>query len=487
MSIQTINPATGLVIENYDLMLENKLEQIISDANQALLEWRNLSFQARAKNMQALSDILLKNKETYAQMISQEMGKLISFAISEVEKCAWACRYFAENAEKLLEDKYIETEMNKSYVTYNPLGVVLAIMPWNFPFWQVFRFAAPTLMAGNVALLKHSPNTTGCALLIEKIFENAGFPAHVFTTLIVEEKTVATIIKHPKIAAVTLTGSPRAGRQVAEVAGSVLKKVVLELGGSDPYLILEDADLEKAVDAIVTSRMTVSGQSCIAPKRILLVPAIRANFEKILLQKVQAYQLPMSAEKKASDKSESAKAGAEITGTDKFSSNKSETDKSQIKQIGPIARKDLRDNLHKQVQESVKLGAKLLYGGTIPDMPGFYYPPTVLTDVKPGMPAYEEELFGPVITLIDVKDEQDAIRVANITSYGLGSAIFTNDLKRGENIAKNQLQSGSCFINDFVKSDPRLPFGGIKNSGFGRELSEEGIKEFVNIKTVVIK
>lgn len=455
MSIQTIDPATGQEIASYPLMSTAEVERIIENSHQAYLDWHKVLFQERAKKMQKISEILLKDKDTFAQLISQEMGKLIPLAQGEIEKCALACRYFAENAEKLLAPRFIKTEMHKSYVTYNPLGVVLAIMPWNFPFWQVFRFAAPTLMAGNAAILKHSPNTTGCSLAIEKIFIEADFPLNVFRSIVVEDKAVESIIKNPKIAAVSLTGSPRAGRLVAAAAGSVLKKVVLELGGSDPYIVLEDADLEQAAEAIVTGRMQVSGQSCIAPKRILAVNSIREEFEKLILKKLIDYQI--------------------------------NDPKDPKNKLGPVARKDLRDNLHKQVQESVKKGAKLLCGGDIPNFPGFYYPATVLTEVKPGMPAFDEELFGPVITFIDVKDELEAIRIANITDYGLGAAIFTKDLERGEDIAKNQLQSGSCFVNDFVKSDPRLPFGGIKNSGFGRELSEEGIKEFVNIKTVVVK
>lgn len=454
MSIQTINPASGQKITTYPIMSKSEIDEIIQKSHEAFLKWRKSEFSERAAKMKEVAKVLLKNKETYAQLISEEMGKLPQAGHAEIEKCALCCNYFAEHAEKFLSPKKIETEMRRSYVNYNPLGVILSIMPWNFPFWQLFRFAAPNIMAGNVTILKHAAITTGCGLAIEKIFTEAGFETNILKAIIVENKDIESIIHHPKIAGVTFTGSTRAGRVVASQAGSALKKVVLELGGSDPYIILEDADLEQAAELIVGSRMHVTGQSCIAPKRILAVEPIRAQFEQLILKKLEQFVMGDPKNPKTT--------------------------------IGPLARQDLRDNLHKQVQESISKGAKAMMGGVVPENTGFYYPPTVLTNVKKGMPAYDEELFGPVLTFIDVKDEQEAIRIANDTPYGLGAGVFTKDLERGQKIAANELNAGSCFVNSIVKSDPRLPFGGIKASGLGRELSEEGIKEFVNIKTVVV-
>ena len=402
--------------------------------------------------MQKTGDLLLKNKQKYAHLITEEMGKIPESSIAEIEKCACACQYFAEHAEKFLEEKKIDTKLGEGIISYQPLGIVLAIMPWNFPFWQVFRFAAPNLMAGNAGILKHAPNTTACGLEIEKIFQEAGFPEHLFRTIVVGEKDIEPIIQDPHIIGITLTGSPRAGSIVAAQAGKALKKVVLELGGSDAYLVLEDADLEHASECIVKARMQVSGQSCISPKRILALSAIRETFEKMLLKKLKPYGL----------------AGSEIP-------------------LAPLARADLREQLDHQVQESIRKGAILLTGGKIPEGAGFYYPPTVLANVKKGMPAYDQELFGPVITLIDVQNEAEAIQIANDTIYGLGGGVFTQDLERGRRIAAQELLSGSCFVNTVVQSDPLLPFGGIKHSGIGRELAEEGIKEFMNIKTIVFK
>ncbi|MHB9014435.1 MAG: NAD-dependent succinate-semialdehyde dehydrogenase, partial [Ignavibacteriaceae bacterium] len=357
--------------------------------------------------------------------------------------------------ERFLSDEVIATEASKSFVTFRPLGAVLAVMPWNFPFWQVFRFAAPNLMAGNAGILKHSSNVTGCALAIEEIFREAGFPENIFRTLIVPSQRIKEIIENKNIRAVTITGSVAAGKSVAELAGSVLKKTVLELGGSDPYLILKDADLEQASGTCVVSRLINGGQSCIAAKRFIVVEDVYKEFERLFLQKMEKRKMGNPLD----------------TAND----------------LGPQARTDLRDELHEQVQRSIRLGAKLLLGGYIPDMKGAYYPPTVLADVRPGMPAYDEELFGPVAALIRVKNEEEGIRTANDSNFGLGAAVFTSDIKRGEIIAKERINSGSCFVNEFVKSDPRLPFGGINESGYGRELSAIGIKEFVNIKTVYIK
>jgi succinate-semialdehyde dehydrogenase/glutarate-semialdehyde dehydrogenase len=335
------------------------------------------------------------------------------------------------------------------------MGLVLAVMPWNFPFWQVFRFAAPALMAGNAGVLKHSSNVTGCALAIEQVFQEAGFPANLFRTLKISSGMVSRVIEHPRVRAVTLTGSGPAGRSVAGKAGQMLKKSVLELGGSDPYIILEDADLDIAVTACVTSRLINSGQSCIAAKRFIVVDAIRDEFEKRFVE--------LMSRKKTGDPMDPQN------------------------DVGPQARNDLRDELHQQVVKSIDMGAKCLLGGEIPDSPGAFYPPSVLTGVKKGMPAYEEELFGPVAAIIAAGDETEAVSIANDSSFGLGAAVFTRDRVKGERIAANQLEAGCCFINDFVKSDPRLPFGGIKESGYGRELSHFGIQEFVNIKTVYQK
>ncbi len=453
MTFETINPATGKTINTYKLMTNDEIENILDDGHRTFLEWRKTTFSDRAKKMKQTAEYLSDNKQNLSALITEEMGKLPTESTAEIEKCALGCNYFAENAEKFLSPRPVKTDSSKSFVTYNPLGVILAIMPWNFPFWQVFRFAAPSLMAGNGAVLKHSPNTMGCALAIEKVFEASGFPKELFRTLIVGGEAIDGFIKHPKIAAVTLTGSVHTGSIVAKEAGAALKKVVLELGGSDPYIILEDADLNNAADLILKGRMQNSGQSCIAPKRILVMKPIMKRFQELMLENIGNYTIGEA--------------------------------KDGLKKIAPMARKDLREALHKQVMESVEKGAILLRGGVLPEGLGFYYPPTLLANVKKGMPAYEDELFGPVVSLIEVNNEEEAIQVANGTRFGLGAGIFTQNIDRGLKIASHDLEAGSCFVNGFVKSDPRLPFGGIKSSGFGRELSEEGIKEFVNVKTVV--
>jgi succinate-semialdehyde dehydrogenase/glutarate-semialdehyde dehydrogenase len=453
--IKSINPATDEEIKSYTEMGREELNRIIINADKSFEQWKRTSFTQRADKMRSAGEILRKKKETLSILMTVEMGKPIIQSRSEIDKCAMVCDYFAENANQLLQDEKVRTEATNSFITYQPLGVILAIMPWNFPFWQVFRFAAPNLMAGNAGVLKHSSNVTGCGLAIENIFKEAGFPENLFRTLIVPSKDVSEIIRHDKIKAVTLTGSTAAGRSVAGIAGSVLKKTVLELGGSDPYLILEDADLERAADICVNSRLINSGQSCIAAKRFIVVHQVYNKFEELFVEKMRAKIL-----------------GDPL---------KEETE------VGPQARNDLRKELHEQVMKSVKYGAKVLTGGNIPEGKGAFYPPTVLVNVQPEMPAYKEELFGPVAALIKAKDEKDAIRIANDTIFGLGAAVFTNDITRGERIARVELNAGNCFVNDSVKSDPRLPFGGIKDSGYGRELSELGIKEFVNIKTVYRK
>ena len=454
MKLTSINPANGQTIKTYEEHTQSQINSLLVKADNAFKTWRTFRFSDRAVLMKNAGDILRNHQETYAQLMAAEMGKPIAQGRSEIIKCAWVCDYFAENAEQFLKSEYIQTEANKSYITFQPLGVILAVMPWNFPFWQVFRFAVPTLMAGNAGLLKHSSNVSGCSLAIENIFKEAGFPQDLFRSLLINSRKVGSVINNNLIKAVTLTGSTPAGQAVAEQAGRMLKKTVLELGGSDPYIILEDADLDSAASACVTSRLINSGQSCIAAKRFIIVNSVRKAFEQLFIQKMQAAVVgdPLDEET----------------------------------MVGPLARFDLREELDLQVQKSIQQGAVCLLGGKSVEDDGTYYLPTILTNVKKGMPAYDEELFGPVASLINAKNEKEAIVLANDSSFGLGAAVFTQDIKRGERIAAEELESGSCFVNSFVKSDPRLPFGGIKESGYGRELSYYGIKEFVNIKTVYI-
>ena len=453
--LSSINPANNILIKNYDEMTGPESADIISLADKAFKNWKETSFIHRSELMKNAAKVLRDNSEEYSVLMTIEMGKPIVQSRTEVEKCAWVCDYYADNAEKILAEEIIKTEATKSFVSYQPLGVILAVMPWNFPFWQVFRFAAPNLMAGNAGLLKHASNVSGCALAIEDVFRKAGFPENLFRTLLVKSKNVKEIISNTKVQAVTLTGSVPAGKSVAALAGSLIKKTVLELGGSDPYVVLEDADLHQAAMSCVTSRLINAGQSCIAAKRFIIVESVYDEFEKLYLE--------IMSKKRMGDPLD------------------------ENNDLGPQASLQLRDELHDQVLRSIKQGAELILGGTVPEKDGAYYPPTILSNVKPGMTAFDEELFGPVAALIKAKDEDDAIELANKSIFGLGAAVFTNDLKRGERIAKEKLNAGCCFVNDFVKSDPRLPFGGIKESGYGRELSPFGIKEFMNIKTVYIK
>jgi succinate-semialdehyde dehydrogenase/glutarate-semialdehyde dehydrogenase len=430
------------------------VRNIIEESQKAFLDWRTRDLAQRARLMKNVAQILRDESEKCARLMAEEMGKPIADGRAEAEKCAWGCDYYADNAENFLQPEVIETVAGKSLVTFQPLGVIFAVMPWNFPFWQVFRFTAPALMAGNVIVLKHASNVPGCAMTIESIFHKADFPENIFRTLLVGSQQVNAIIENQLIKAVTLTGSTDAGRAVAKKAGEMIKKTVLELGGSDPYLIMEDADLEAAVTACIDSRLTNSGQSCIAAKRIIVVQSHKKQFEELFVSGMRAVKTgdPLHDETR----------------------------------VGPLARRDLRDKLHQQVVESIERGARCLLGGEIPEGSGAFYPPTVLTDVKKGMPAYDEEIFGPVGVIIPVKGEEEAIRVANDSQFGLGAAIFTKDIVKGQRIAVTDIEAGCCFVNVFVKSDPRLPFGGTKNSGYGRELSHYGIKEFVNIKTVVV-
>jgi succinate-semialdehyde dehydrogenase/glutarate-semialdehyde dehydrogenase len=455
MTMKAINPATGETIRVYEETTPEEVRSILERSHEAFLSWRKTDFSERARRMKKASRILRDRGKEYAKLMAQEMGKPIRDGLAEVEKCAWVCDYYADHAETFLQPEGVETDARRSLVAFQPLGVVLAVMPWNFPFWQVFRFLAPGLMAGNAAVLKHASNVPGCALAIEEIFRKAGFPENLFRTLLVGSRQVDAIIENPRIVAVTLTGSTAAGRAVARKAGEMLKKTVLELGGSDPYVILEDADLEAAVTTCVNSRLINAGQSCIAAKRFVVVEPVRERFEELFVEEMKGRKMGDPMEEDTS--------------------------------VGPLARWDLRDDLHRQVQESVEKGARCLLGGKVPEGAGAFYPPTVLTDVRKGMPAYEEELFGPVAAILPVEDEEEAIRIANDSVYGLGAAVFTRDLAKGESIATHDLEAGCCFVNTFVKSDPRLPFGGVKESGYGRELSHYGIKEFVNIKTVFVK
>jgi len=455
MSLDAIYPATGEIIKTYTEMQPEEVKFILQQSQEAFNDWRKTSFAERAVCLKKAAQILEDNAEKYAQLMTQEMGKTINEGIAEAKKCAWVCSYYAKNAAAFLTPERVTTDAGKSFVSFQPIGVVLAVMPWNFPFWQVFRFAAPALMAGNIGVLKHASNVPGCALAIEDILHQAGIPRNVFRTLLVGSPQVEAIIENPIVKAVTLTGSTPAGKAVAQTAGRMLKKSVLELGGSDPYVILQDADLDLAISNCVTSRLINCGQSCIAAKRFIAVEPIAQTFTDKFVEKMAQVKSgdPMLPET----------------------------------QIGPMARHDLRDELHQQVVASIEAGSQCILGGEIPQGPGAYYPPTVLTNVKPGIPAYDEEIFGPVASIITAKDEADAIRIANDSIFGLGAAIFTRDIAKGERLAAESIEAGCCFVNSFVKSDPRLPFGGIKESGYGRELSHYGIKEFVNIKTVYIK
>ena len=455
MTIATIDPTTGETIRVYTELSPGEAALIVENADNAFHSWRRTSFDERAALMRQAASILRAGADEYARLMAEEMGKPVRDGRAEAEKCAWVCDYYAENAGRFLAPEYVETDAQESFVTFQPLGVILAVMPWNFPFWQVFRFAAPALMAGNTAVLKHASNVPGCALAIEDIFRQAGFPEGVFRTLLVGSNQVDGIIEHPLVRAVTLTGSTPAGRAVAAKAGEMLKKTVLELGGSDAYVVLDDADLDHAVETCVSSRLINSGQSCIAAKRFIVTAKNREAFERRYVERMKR-----------------ARVGNPL---------------DEATEVGPQARADLRDDLQRQVEESVARGARLLLGGEIPDGPGAFYPPTVLTGVRRGMPAYEEELFGPVAAIIPVADEEEAIRVANDSVFGLGAALFTQDLERGRRLAAERIEAGTVVVNTFVRSDPRLPFGGIKESGYGRELSHYGIKEFVNIKTVYLE
>jgi succinate-semialdehyde dehydrogenase/glutarate-semialdehyde dehydrogenase len=454
MAFESINPASGEVVERFDSMRGEALEAAVSGCLLAQHGWASTAIAERAGPMRKLAKLLLDNKSDCARLMAVEMGKPQPQGIAEIEKCAWICDFYAEHAAAFLAAEDIETDARHSFVSYRPLGVVLAIMPWNFPFWQVMRCAVPALMAGNGVVLKHASSVFGCALRIEALFAEAGFPDQLFRSLLIDVPQTTGVIHDSRIAAVSVTASVAAGRAVAGEAGRALKKCVLELGGSDPFIVLEDANLEKAVRTGVTARFQNSGQSCIAAKRFIVVDAVYEAFQQRFTEAVGRLKVgdPMQE------------------GID----------------VGPLARRDLRDALHDQVSRSVAAGARVLAGGELPQGPGAYYPPTVLTDVAPGMPAWSEELFGPVATLIRVADEREAIEVANATEFGLGGSVWTADVARGQRIADIEIQSGAAFVNDMPKSDPRMPFGGIRSSGYGRELSVHGIREFVNVHSVSV-
>lgn len=454
MSLVTINPATEIPLASYEYMNKHILDERLQEGWKSQRAWAKVQVKERVRKLQNLKMLLLKHQKAYALLMAQEMGKPITQGQAEITKCVLLCDYYAEHAETFLKPETTQTEYHLSQRVFEPIGLILGIMPWNFPFWQVFRYVIPNLMAGNGAVLKHAPNVTGCALAIEQVFQEAEFLPHLMQSVIIDVADASWLIHHPAIRGVTITGSNRAGKVVAKEAGDALKKVVLELGGSDPYLILEDADLEEAAKACVQSRLSNAGQVCIAAKRILVHQKIEKPFiDKVLaLAKTYIYGDPVLEET----------------------------------MMGPIARLDLRQNLDKQVQQLHKEGAQCLLGGVVLENKGYYYPATVMTEVSPESIAFREELFGPVICITRVSSEEEAVKLANRTPYGLGAAVFSQDIKRARAIAL-QLEAGAVAINTFVASDPRLPFGGTKQSGFGRELAIEGMREFVNIKTLMVK
>ncbi len=452
---ETADPSNGQAGRAYEGHTRDEALAMAEEAHGAYAEWRRTSFAHRAGLMKEAAAVLRRRQAEFAEIMTAEMGKTRKEGLAEIEKCAFNCDHFAENAERYLAREPVDLGGPKTFVTYNPIGVVLAVMPWNFPFWQVFRFAAPALMAGNAAVLKHASNVPGCALAIESVFREAGFPEPLFRTLLIPSRDVRALIEAPSIAAVTLTGSVEAGRQVAGAAGAVLKKSVLELGGSDAYIVLDDADIEKAARVCAAARMVNGGQSCIAGKRFIVVKAVRGAFERAFVEAMKAYAMGDPREEET--------------------------------KLGPLQSMKARDEIHDQVRKCIDKGARLLLGGEVPDRPGAWYPATVLTDVNPGMPAYDEEVFGPVAAIIEPADEGEAIRIANASRFGLGSGVLTENLERGERIAAEELEAGMSFVNANVRSDPRVPFGGVKESGYGRECSHFGIREFTNIKSVLVE
>ncbi len=454
MTIQYINPATGEKLRSFDPLSESQIEEKVERAAETFRRYRRTDLSSRARMMTRAAEILEAEKEKFGRLITTEMGKLLRAAIEEVAKCAWNCRFYAEKAAEFLADEEIPTGATRSFIRYQPLGPTLAVMPWNFPFWQVFRFAAPALMAGNVCLLKHASNTPQCALAIEDIFLRAGFPEGAFQSLLIGSGQVERVLDNPRVVAVTITGSASAGSAVAKAAGERIKKTVLELGGSDPFIVMPSANLDEAVKTAVKARAINNGQSCIAAKRFIVAEEIADEFERRFVEEMESLQVgdPMD---EATD-------------------------------IGPLATEDILETLEEQVRDTVAQGARVLTGGEPLMRPGYYFAPTVLTDIHPESPAYIEELFGPVASLFRVRDLDEAIRLANDTTFGLAASAWTNDDEERDRLI-DEIEAGLVFINSMVASDPRLPFGGVKSSGYGRELSREGIREFVNIKTVWIK
>ena len=453
MSIQTINPTTGEVLETFEPFNQNQINEALGQAHQAYLKWRTATFAERAKHLHSVASYLRDHKAELAQLAVLEMGKTITEAAAEVEKCAWNCDYFAENAGRFLADEKVATNATESYIAFRPLGVVLAVMPWNFPYWQVFRFAAPALMAGNTAVLKHASNVSGVALKIERIFQEAGLPQGVLRTVLVPGSETRKLIADPRIAAVTLTGSEAAGVEVAANSGHVLKKTVLELGGSDAFIVLADADLDQAAQVGITARFQNNGQSCIAAKRFIVVDAVAEAFERKFVDAASKLRVgnPLDYET----------------------------------QVGPVARDDLREALDRQVRDSVKMGARVLLGGKPLEDKGYFYAPTIVSGVTPEMPMFREETFGPAAAVIHARNAEHAIELANDSEFGLSCNLWTRNIEQARELAA-RIEAGGCFVNGMTASDPRLPFGGVKHSGYGRELSSFGIQEFVNVQTVWI-
>lgn len=454
MALVSVNPATGKRLRTYRELTPRQVDALLDRATEAFTKWRRTSFATRARLLRAVGRELRKNRQDYAELITVEMGKPITQALAEVEKCAVNCDFYATNAAQFLADERPAGAPGQRYVTYQPLGVVLAIMPWNFPFWQAFRSAAPALMAGNTMVLKHASNVTGCALAIQQVFARAGVPTGVFQSAVLTGARAESLVSDERVAMLTLTGSTTVGQKVAALAGAAMKRGVYELGGSDAYVILADADLVHAAELCAESRLYNSGQSCVAAKRFIVVEQVRAKFEALLVARLVA-----------------RKNGDPLDPTT---------------QLGPMARAELRDELHAQVRRSIRGGAKLLLGGQPSRAAGYHYPATVLTGVRPGMPAFDEELFGPVAAIVAAQNQAEALRLANATPFGLGAAVFTRNRRRGEKIAREELQAGNAFVNEFVRSHPTLPFGGIKLSGHGRELGSWGIREFTHPKVISV-
>lgn len=455
MNMRSINPATGELLNTFDIWDERTLQEALKQAGFMFPQWaKETPLEDRCTLLKRVAGVLRDDEDLLAELITLEMGKPIDQAKAEVEKCAWVCEFYAEHAEAYLADEVVETEAHKSFVSFHPLGVILGVMPWNFPFWQVFRFAAPTLVSGNVIVLKHASNVPQCALAIEEVFRKAGFPDFVYTNLMISSGQVESVIRHPAVKGVSLTGSEAAGRKVAAIAGSELKKCVLELGGSDPFIVSETADMQRTIKNAVVGRFQNMGQSCIAAKRFIVDQTIADDFTQAFKEAIET----------------------QFVAGDPLDPNTT---------LAPMARQDLLEELHEQVMKSVELGAKIITGGYQLDRPGSYYAPTILTNISSNMPAYNEELFGPVATIIKASEPAHALGIANSSRFGLAGSIWTNDLATGETMARG-LDAGACFVNHISFSDPRIPFGGVKDSGYGRELSYYGMREFCNIKSIWI-